>query len=165
MNRAALVALQAVTAVLSGGTAVVYVVLSARTMPRLAVLADRVGIERMQHINRVALQPPFMTCFFGAALGSVVLVALVVAGRGGPAAGVAVAAALLYLAGFGLTVAYHVPLNDRLARLDPGALDSVAVWRAYLVGWTRANTVRAVLSAGCALLLVGAAVGSARSGR
>ncbi|GAA3703653.1 DUF1772 domain-containing protein [Zhihengliuella alba] len=138
---------------------------SFRVMPRLAALAPADGILRMQGFNRNAVRPPFMAAFFGAALLSVLLAVRAVTAGPGTAAPVPgallVGGAVLYLAGFVLTVVYHVPRNESLARLDPRAAGAVPVWRAYLREWTRANTVRAVLSTGSAAVFCAAAVLSA----
>lgn len=152
--------------VLSGAAAVgaavtagVYVNFSARVMPRLGALPDSEGIAAMQRFNRAAVQAPFMTAFFGAAALSVVLV---VRTARDPERSVADwlsgLGAGLYLAGFVLTIAYHVPRNDRLAALDPVSPLSTGVWRTYLAEWTSANSVRAGLSAAATVALVSAAV-------
>lgn len=53
----------------------------------------------------------------------------------------------MYLVGvIGLTIAYNVPLNDALAKLDPGSVDAAARWTSYVERWTRANHVRTASS-------------------
>lgn len=154
--------MQAIATVLAcGGGAVaagVYLNFSVRVMPSLDRLATAdagagagvgaaTAIARMQRFNVTAVQWPFMSAFFGAALGSVYLVVAppvmrdatlpaVLAGVGGA----------LYLAGFLLTIAFHVPRNNALARLDPATADSTTKWAEYSRPWSAANTVRAVLS-------------------
>lgn len=54
-------------AVAAGVIGAVYVNFSARVMPWLATLPDAEGIATMQRFNRVAVQAPFMTAFFGGA--------------------------------------------------------------------------------------------------
>lgn len=127
-------------------TAIVYVRFSVRLMPALAKLSASQGISRMQQFNRTAVKPPFMTAFFGAA--AVGLLFLVVWVRGDHALGITLAAVggLAYLAGFVLTIAFHVPRNGASAALDPSATSSAPPWSVYLREWTGGNTVRAVLS-------------------
>lgn len=136
-------------------TAAVYVSFSARVMPRLGHLPDTEAITTMQGFNRTAVQLPFMTAFFGAALTGAVLVVRFLVGSRDPGDGLAAVGGACYLEGFVLTIAYHVPLNDRLAALDPSSVISVPVWASSVSSWTRANTVRAALSVvatGCLVL-------------
>jgi hypothetical protein len=50
---------------------------------------------------------------------------------------------MLYLVGaIGLTIVYHVPLNDALATVDPNSAEGAGRWAGYLEGWTRWNHVR-----------------------
>lgn len=150
-------------ALTSGATAVVYVNFSARVMPSLGRMANASGIARMQHFNRTAEQGPFMLCFFGAALAGGYLVYRMVRGDRSAADLLLAAGGTSYLAGLLLTIAYNVPLNDKLARLDPHAPSSVAFWRDYLSGWTTANSVRAGLSAVATALLIGGLVATLTS--
>ncbi len=145
MNRLFFAAV-AVGALGSAVTAVVYVNFTARVMPSLARVSDPHGIAAMQGFNRTAVQPPFMSAFFGAAFAAVVIGVRLLRGSRDAADIVATIGAAAYLVGFVLTIAYNVPLNDRLAKLDPNAVSSVRFWRMYLSSWTTANTVRAVLS-------------------
>ena len=129
----------------------VYANFSARVMPRLGSLPDAEAIETMQKFNRNAVQAPFMTFFFGAAVASVWTV---IHGLGREERAVkdliSAAGGVLYLAGWVLTIAYNVPRNNRL--------DGARVWHTYLDEWTSANSVRAVLSL---LGAVGLGVGTA----
>lgn len=145
-------------ALTSGATAVVYVNFSTRVMPSLGRMAHATGIARMQHFNRTAEQGPFMLCFFGAALAGGYLIYRAVRGDRTAADLLLAAGGTSYLAGLVLTIAYNVPLNNKLAGLDPQAGSSVAFWRHYLSGWTAANSVRAGLSAVATALLVGGLV-------
>lgn len=136
-----------ITALTAGVTALVYLNFGARVMPRLSRQATVEGIAAMQHFNRTALRPPFMLCFFGAAVGSVALLVLAGLGTGDRSGLFPVLAGVAYLISFGLTVVVNVPLNERLAALavdDPAA---AAVWQDYQRRWTSANTVRASASA------------------
>lgn len=150
----------------SSVTAAVYVNFSARVMPRLAALPAAEGIATMQHFNRVALRPPFMTAFFGSALLSAVLLYRTARAESrGWADWATAAGACLYLAGFGLTIAYNVPRNERLAALDAGSAEAAGYWQDYLAQWTAANSVRAALSVAAVLALVVGGVFAVVDGR
>lgn len=82
-------------------------------------------------------------------------------GERGPADLLAAAGGAAYLAGFLLTIGYNVPLNNKVEALTPTDPAAVAIWRDYLTNWTRANTVRAVLS----VLGTGAMIGAALAPR
>ncbi len=137
----------------------VYANFSARVMPRLGSLPDAEAIETMQKFNRDAVQAPFMTFFFGAAVASVWTV---VHGLGREERAVkdliSAAGGVLYLAGWVLTIAYNVPRNNRLDGVVAGTAEGARVWHTYLDEWTSANSVRAVLSL---LGAVGLGVGTA----
>jgi uncharacterized membrane protein len=144
-----------VTALGAGLSAGVFLAFSSFVMAGLARTPEADGVRAMQEINRAAPNPVFMVTLFGTALLAVVLAVVAIA-AGAPGRWLVVAGALSYLVCIGLTVAYHVPRNDALATLDPGAPGTVETWRAYLTDWTRLNHVRTVSAAvGCLLLLLG----------
>lgn len=141
----------------------VYANFSARVMPRLAQLSVRDGVSAMQEFNRTALQAPFMTVFFGsAALSGWVLARSLRAPERGLPELLATGGSLCYLAGFVLTIAYNVPRNEALDRVDPRSPAAEPLWATYLQEWTTANSARAGLSLVGAALLVGSAVLAAR---
>lgn len=117
------------------------------------------GMFAMQRINERILNPLFFVFF----MGTPVLCGLVAAGalldlqRAG--SGWLLAGALAYLAGpFGITLAFNVPLNDRLAKAPAG--DAATAWPDYAVRWQRWNHLRSyfgILSV--ALLATGLAAG------
>lgn len=133
----------------SGLVGGVMLAFSAMVMPALARRPAADAVAVMQAVNVAAVRPPFLPTFLLAAVAC--LWVGVDALLGGVDA-VALVGALLYLGGaVGLTAAYHVPRNDKLAGLDGAA--AVAYWPTYLREWTRANHVRAVLcAAACACL-------------
>ena len=112
-------------------------------MRALAGTDDRTFIEVMQRINVAIVNPWFLISF----LGSVgFTAAAVVAHLKGDRVLLVwlVAALLLNLAGFAVTVAASVPLNNRLASVDLGS--DLAVARAqFETVWVRWNLVRTVL--------------------
>lgn len=127
-------------------TAVVYLHFSTSVMPSLAKLPAAQGIARMQEFNRTAVKPPFMVAFFGAAAVGIWFVVAWLRGSRTLADTLAAGGGLAYLAGFALTIAFHVPRNEALAVLVPAAPASAQLWQTYLRQWTGGNTVRAVFS-------------------
>jgi uncharacterized membrane protein len=130
-----------------------YTAFSVVVMPALRSRAAAEAVQTMNSINRNAVRPPFMTVFFGTAVASTLM------GAGGIAAAdvpgvLRTSGAVLYLFGFGLTVAHNVPLNTRLAALPAAA--AAKQWPGWESRWTRSNTVRAVVSlAGAVLMAAG----------
>lgn len=143
----------------------VYANFSARVMPQLASLPGPEGIATMQHFNRNAVQAPFMTVFFGTAATSALLLVRILRAPERPVPELlAAGGATLHLVGFVLTIAYHVPRNDRLAAVEASSVEAAAVWNRYLQEWTAGNSVRAVVSlVGAAALLASAALCAART--
>ncbi len=136
--------------VLIGG---VFFAFSSFIMKSLEKLPAKEGIAAMQSINVVVLNRSFLGAFMGTALISVLLAVLAVIGWGAPSAPWYLAGALLYLAGtFFLTGFGNVPLNDRLAAVDPADPAAVAVWEHYLVRWTRLNTIRTAAAVAAGLM-------------
>jgi uncharacterized membrane protein len=116
------------------------------------------GVMAMQQVNLAAPRAPLMIPLVGTALLSLVLlVRAVPMVRGGQPTGWLLAAgAGLYLVSFLITAAYHVPRNDALALLSPGAPGTAEAWRAYLHEWTTANHVRVAAALLSAAALVNA---------
>ncbi|MDY7106659.1 MAG: anthrone oxygenase family protein [Actinomycetota bacterium] len=128
-------------------------VFSAFVMPALDRIGGRQAITAMQSINRLAVTAPFMIAFLGTALVSVALAVLSVTSFDEPASRYQLLAAVLYLATFVITAAYHVPRNDALGLADPAAADAGAVWSAYSGGWTAMNHVRTATALAASTLL------------
>ena len=123
------------------------------------VNADQ-AIAAMRGINAEAqANAPFLLLFVGStllALGVGVTAAFRLAQ---PGTGYVLAGAVLSVAAFAVTMAFNVPLNDRLAAVDPSGLaatDALREWQAYLGPWTAWNHVRTVAPlVGSVLMLVG----------
>jgi uncharacterized membrane protein len=63
---------------------------------------------------------------------------------------------VLYVVGCdGVTMAFNVPRNSALARVEPESAEGADVWRRYLVEWTACNTVRTIASLAATGLLIG----------
>ena len=122
-------------------------------MKALAQLPAAQGVAAMQRINIVVINPWFMGAFMGTLLLSIACV--VVAWRSASFA--LLAAGLLYAVGtFGVTMAFNVPRNNRLERLEAPSAEAAAYWLVYLREWTRWNHVRtgaALAAAACAFFV------------
>ncbi|WP_367875050.1 DUF1772 domain-containing protein [Luteolibacter sp. Populi] len=131
----------------------VFFAFSTFIMKALARLPAPQGIAAMQSINIVVINPAFIAALFGTGL----LCAVLVFTGGGSEVPYARWAAIAYLVGtIGVTMAGNVPLNDRLAKLDPQAESSAAVWQDYVRVWTRWNHMRtAAALVACVGLMMG----------
>jgi uncharacterized membrane protein len=139
----------------------VFFAFSSFVMPALSRLPPGDGVRAMQAINVAAVRPMFMTSLFGTAVLCLVVIVLGIAGWEDDSGPYLVGGGVAFVVGtIGLTVAYHVPRNDRLADLDPEDPQSAGSWRRYVAEWTRWNHVRAAAGLlAAALLSVGIALG------
>jgi uncharacterized membrane protein len=142
-------------AVGSGLVGGVFFAFSTFVMAALGRLPAAQGTAAMQSINVMAPTPVFMTALFGTGLLCVVA-AIAALGADELDAGLVLAGAALYVLGIPvMTMLANVPLNNRLAGVEPGSPDGDAVWRGYLKTWTAWNHVRTVTGiASCALLAI-----------
>lgn len=132
-------------AVGSGIVAGIFYGFSSFIMSALGKLPPHEGIAAMQSINIVVINPVFFLVFFGTALLSLVLGGYAVMNWGTAGAGLLFLGAGFYLVGCILvTIIFNVPLNNRLAKVEPASAEGAEVWQHYLVLWTRWNTVRTV---------------------
>ena len=126
---AVLYAATVVTALGCGLIAGAFFAFSSFVMPALKRLPTEGGIAAMQSINVLAVTPVFMT-------------ALVLAG------------CVLYLVGaIGVTMVCNVPLNNRLAKLDPQSAEAPVRWDRFLTRWTAWNHVRTIAALAAAATL------------
>ncbi len=139
----------------TGAMGGVFFAFSTFVMRGLARLPASQGMAAMQSINVAAVRPGFMTGLFGSAALCVGLGVHALRHRDRAPARLVLAAAAIYLLGtIVLTIAYHVPRNDALARLVPSDPATAAYWRNYVSAWTSANHVRTASSLAASLLLV-----------
>ena len=130
-------------------------------MKALALLDPPCGVAAMQSINRVVLNPLFLSVFMGTGAVCLLLMVRAVLRWQDPAAVFLLSGGGIYLIGnIVVTMAFNVPRNDSLARVDPASAAAAQPWRDYLVGWTRWNHVRTITALGAAALLM---LGWARS--
>lgn len=140
----------AIGAGLAGG---VFFAFSTFVMAGLAKASDRAGLESMQGINKAAPAPAFMILLLGTAVLCLVLGISAVLRLGEPGAVWQLIGCAAYLVTIVVTVVYHVPRNDALARLDPSAVGSAQAWRDYLSAWTAWNHLRTASGAAAAVFL------------
>ncbi|MEO0544961.1 MAG: anthrone oxygenase family protein [Pseudomonadota bacterium] len=122
----------------------IFIAFSDFIMRSLARTSGTGGVEAMQTINREVFRWIFMALFLGLAPLSLGVVIYGVFMVGGSTGTVLAAAGLSYFVGcFGVTVAYNVPLNERLAKMNIGEETTTRFWRdTYLPQWTWWNSVR-----------------------
>lgn len=149
----------------SGPIAGLFCVFSNFMMRALAQLPAPAGIAAMQAINRSIVNPLFLLVFFGTAVASVLAVASGWQGLGAAARAWAIAGGAIYIiGGLGVTMARNVPLNNRLAAVDPDSEEGARMWAIYRVDWVRWNHLRSiatVLSTLCLIVAVWVANGHA----
>jgi uncharacterized membrane protein len=143
----------------TGLMAGVFFAFSTFVMKALARLPIPQGIEAMQSINFMAINPVFMAALFGSTAICVLLAVYSLVSWPQQAAVYLLLGSLVYLVGcFLTTTLFNVPLNNALARVDPGSMEGARLWARYLMSWSAWNHVRTLWS-----LLASAAYAFARS--
>ena len=141
------------TATGTGLMAGLFYVFSAFVMQSLKRISASAAVAAMRSINETIVRSSFLPIFFGTGLGCAAILVIAPWRVGTDAAIALIVASLLYLLGtIGVTIVCNVPLNNRLATIDPDGAEAGAGWREYLGPWLRWNHVRTVSST-LALLL------------
>ena len=121
-------------------------------MQALRELPAEFGQQAMQRVNVRIINPVFLLAFMGSTLACALLVVLCVLYRGTPGIAWLLAGSLAFLVGpFGVTVAFNVPLNNRLALARPHEANTA--WPIYAARWMKWNKVRTLLGAVATTLL------------
>jgi uncharacterized membrane protein len=116
-------------------------------MTALGRISPAAGISAMQSINVAVLNPVFFSAFFGTAVLAALAIVAGLIGWSEPGAGYLLAGGLLYLVGtIVVTMVCNVPLNDKLARVEPESDEGALLWQSYLSDWTAWNHVRTIAS-------------------
>jgi uncharacterized membrane protein len=137
-----------------GMMAGVFFAFSAFVMKALARLPAERGVAAMQAINVAAVTPAFMAALFGTAVACGALAVWAFFAWDERFAPYLLVGSVLYLVGtILLTIAYHVPRNVALARVEPHSADAQRHWTRYLSGWTAWNPVRAAAALAAAATL------------
>ncbi|MCM8524872.1 MAG: DUF1772 domain-containing protein [Lentisphaeraceae bacterium] len=110
-------------------------------MRALAELDPEQGIYAMQQINEKIINPVFLFFFLGTPIVCVIIIVYSVLNFGDPKSVLLLVGSAGYIAGpFGITVRCNVPLNNKLAEVEPG--EGLEVWKDYQVRWQRWNHIR-----------------------
>lgn len=135
----------------------VFFAFSTFVMKALAQLPPRDGVEAMQRINIVVLNPLFLGLFMGTAVVSAGGAVAAYFAWPRPAALLVLGSALLYLIGsFLVTIRFNVPRNERLAAMSPESSEAQAYWPTYVREWLQWNHVRTVASIAASACAAGA---------
>lgn len=146
------------TAIGAALVAGIFYAFSTFVMAALGRLAPGAGIAAMQSINIVVVNPLFFLAFFGAGALCLATLGVALVTDAEVSVGLVLAGSVLYLVGcLGVTVAGNVPLNERLARVDPDDPASESAWRRYLHRWSLFNHIRTAASLAAAVLFAVAA--------
>ena len=132
----------------------VFFAFSAFVMKALARLPAQQGIGAMQAINVAAVTFAFMAALFGTAAACGALAVWALFAWDERFAPYLLVGSALYLIGtILLTIAYHVPRNEALARVELPSAEAESHWRRYLSGWTAWNHLRATTALAAAATL------------
>ena len=124
------------------------------------------GIEAMQQINRTVIKTQFVAGILLIPFISVALAIYALPVFHGTARAMLIAAPILYVTTvFLMTLFGNVPMNNKLAALDPHDADAETYWRDYGRKWTRLNHLRSVGSIVTAGLYGAAAIALVASGQ
>ncbi|HEY9725381.1 MAG TPA: anthrone oxygenase family protein, partial [Chroococcales cyanobacterium] len=95
-----------------------------------------------------------MVALFGTALACIFLAVSSLLKWHQPGAAYWLVGSLLYLIGtVGVTIVFNVPMNDALAKVDPGSTEGARLWASYLANWTFWNHIRTVAALAAAASL------------
>ena len=140
--------LSVLTCLGAGLTGGVFFAFSAFVMKALAQLPAAQGIGAMQKINAVVLNPIFLSVFIGTAILGLLCVGAATLVWGTARSALFLAAGLSYVVGsFGVTAAFNVPRNQRLAGLAAMSREAADYWPVYVREWLVWNHVRTIASA------------------
>lgn len=139
---AVLVAAAVVTALQAG----LYYGFAISVMPGLARTDGRTFVHAMQQINVAILNPSFFVSFFGAPVLTLTAVALHLPWQQPEVLPWVVAAFVLCVVAFVVTVGVNVPLNNSLAAAEPlnQTAELEATRQRFEATWIRWNVVRAL---------------------
>lgn len=124
-------------------------------MKALARIPAPSGIAAMQAINVTVLNPLFLSLFLGTAAACGILVIYSLVSWQSPGSFLLLLGGVLYLVGnVVVTMAFNVPLNNALERIDASSAEAAGFWNNYVIKWTRWNHVRTVTAAVALVLLM-----------
>ena len=139
----------------SGLVAGIFFAFSTFIMRALGQLPQNQGIAAMKAINVTVINPLFFLAFFGTGAVCLPVAFLSLVSAAGTHRAYLLAGCALYLFGCVLvTMAFNVPLNNRLASAEPDSSGAEALWAHYLSRWTLWNHVRTAAPLAAAGLFV-----------
>jgi len=131
----------------SGLVAGIFFAFSTFVMRALGQLPQDQGIAAMKSINITVLNPWFFLAFFGVGALCLPIAFLAFGSATGMQRAYLLAGCALYLLGCLLvTMAFNVPMNNRLASAEPDNSGTEELWTNYLSRWTLWNHVRTAAS-------------------
>lgn len=143
------------SAISCGLLAGLYFSFSTFIMRALGRVEAPAGIAAMNSVNAVIQRSLFMPLFLGSSLAALMLAVISLFQWHQPGSVAAFAGGVIYIGGmFICTMAFNVPLNNALAKVDPASADGANVWAHYLRDWTRWNHVRTVASTVAMILFI-----------
>jgi uncharacterized membrane protein len=142
MTMLATVSLVAAT-VTTGLTAGLLYAFAHTVMPGLRRTDDRTFVGAFQSIDRAVINPWFMAGFLGGP--ALTLAAVLVGAVRGATLGWLLAALVLHVAVLVITMAVHVPMNNRLQAVGSDRpVDLAAARQRFEARWVRWNVVRTI---------------------
>lgn len=124
-------------------------------MQALSDIPPPKGIAAMQSINVVIVKPTFLIVFFGTGVACALALCLGWQQLDEGALAWAIAGGAVYVSGsIVVTIAFNVPLNNRLAAVDSESEEGVKMWEIYLERWVRWNHVRSIATIISTILLI-----------
>jgi len=139
-----------VSVILNAMAAGIIFIFSNTVMPSLAEFDSDIGIEVMNKINILIVNPTFIIAFFGGLISA--YPARVMWKKpdefSKPARYYALATTLVFFFGeVMVTITQNVPRNDALLEVDPESEEGASYWKnQYLKDWVAWNTVRCIFS-------------------
>jgi uncharacterized membrane protein len=123
-------------------------------MNALSRIQPATGIIAMQSINITVINPLFMTTFLGTGVACIFLVISSLLKWHQISSTYSILGSVFYLVGtIGVTIAFNVPLNDALAKVDPNSIEGMKLWATYITDWTFWNHVRALAAVAAAIAI------------
>lgn len=135
----------------------VFLTFSDFVMKSLGAIPAAQGIAAMQSINIKVFRSLFMVGLFSIAAVSVYFIAAAVLYGGEGSILRAIAGGLYLVTVMLVSVFGNIPLNNKLAVVDPETQAAAELWHRYLKVWVQWNHIRTLGSAVAALLLTVAA--------
>jgi uncharacterized membrane protein len=155
MRKELVVALVTVAALGCGLMGGLFFTFSNFVMRALALQPADQGIRVMQAINIQIVNPLFLLLFVGTPLLSVALAVSGVLRLSEPGSRLLAVGSFLYLVGaLAVTVLINIPLNNRLAQMDPASFQAQQFWISYLSEWVTWNHVRTISALAASVTLI-----------